>query len=176
MNRWMRVLHRWGSLGIAIPILVVIATGLLLQLKKQLPWVQPPAMRGSADQPSVSWDQLLASVSTVPEAEIHRWEDVDRIDVRVGQGVAKVQSKNRWEVQVDLASGEVLQSAYRRSDWIEGMHDGSWFGGDGVKLGLFLPAAVILLGLWVSGMFLFFFPIFKRRQNRRSREQRGGGR
>jgi hypothetical protein len=47
--------------------------------------------------------------------------------------------------------------AERNSDLIESFHDGSFFG-DGVKLGVFLPAAVVLLGLWVSGLILFCHP------------------
>lgn len=172
MNRWFRWAHRWGSILIGIPLLVVILTGVLLQVKKQLTWVQPPTIRGMEKKPTLSWDQLLEQVKGVPEAGVQSWEDVDRIDVRVGHGVAKVQSKNSWEVQVDLASGSVLQVAYRRSDWIEAMHDGSWFGGDLVKLGIFLPSAIVLLGLWLTGIYLFFMPILKRRQNRRDRKTR----
>ena len=33
----------------------------------------------------------------------------------------------------------------RRSDLIESIHDGSYFGGDWTKLGLFLPAGIVLL-------------------------------
>ena len=172
MNRWSRVFHRWGSLLIAIPLLVVIATGLLLQVKKQVTWVQPPTIRGSGDYPQLPWNQLLEAAKSVPEAQINGWEDIDRIDVRVGHGAAKIQSKNSWEVQIDTTSGQVLHSAIRRSDWIEAMHDGSWFGGDLAKLGLFLPAAVVLFALWVTGLYLFFLPIMKKRQNRRAREKR----
>ncbi len=172
MNRWFRWAHRWGSILIGIPLLVVILTGVLLQVKKQLTWVQPPTIRGVEKTPTLAWEQLLESVKKVPEAGVQSWEDVDRIDVRVGHGVAKVQSKNSWEVQVDLANGSVLQVAYRRSDWIEAMHDGSWFGGDFAKLGIFLPSAIVLLGLWITGIYLFFMPILKRRQNRRDRKMR----
>ncbi len=85
------------------------------------------------------------------------WKDVDRLDVRPGQGVIKVQCKNRWEVQVDAASGEVLQVEYRRSDLIESLHDGSFFS-DPAKLWVFLPCAVVVLGLWVTGVYLFCLP------------------
>jgi hypothetical protein len=56
---------------------------------------------------------------------------------------------------VDLGTGRVLQHAYRRSDLIESIHDGSFFGGNWTKLGLFLPAGLMLLFLWISGLFLF---------------------
>ena len=172
MNRWTRWLHRWGSALIALPLLVVIVSGLLLQVKKQSHWVQPPTMRGSDGAPTLSWAEILTLASQVPEAEVSGWDDIDRMDVRVDRGLVKVQCKNRWELQLDLATGELLHSTYRRSDIIEAIHDGSWFGGDWAKLGLFLPAAVVLLGLWITGAWLFALPMVKKRQNRMKREAR----
>lgn len=154
---WGRKVHRWLALLTAGPFLVVILSGLLLQVKKQVPWVQPPTAKGSAKEPVVSFDALLAAARSVPEAGVAGWADVDRIDLRPRDGVAKVQCKSRWEVQVDLGTGEVRQAAYRRSDLIESLHDGSWFG-DPAKLYVFLPAAVGVLGLWGTGVYLWVLP------------------
>jgi uncharacterized iron-regulated membrane protein len=88
---------------------------------------------------------------------------VDRLDVRPGKGILKVISTSRWELQLDLGSGEVLQVAYRRSDLIEALHDGSWFH-PAVKLWLFLPAGVVVLGLWITGIYLWWLPIGARRR------------
>ncbi len=172
MHRLSRLGHRWGSILISLPLLIVLLSGLLLQLKKQVAWVQPPTMRGTPDGQMLGWDVLLEAARGVPEAEVSSWDDVDRIDVRVGRGVAKIRAVNSWEVQVDLTNGEVLNSAYRRSDLIEAIHDGSWFGGDAAKLGVFLPAAIVLLGLWLTGVYLFVMPIMKKRSNRRARADR----
>jgi hypothetical protein len=68
-----------------------------------------------------------------------------------------VHARSRWEVQVDLESGEVLQVAYRRSDLLESLHDGSWFH-DRAKLWVFLPVGFVVLGLWGTGIYLFFLP------------------
>ncbi len=65
-----------------------------------------------------------------------------------------------------MCSALLLQVAQRRSDLIESIHDGSWFH-DLVKHWLFLPAAVVLLLLWLTGMFMFFHPIVVRRRRRR---------
>lgn len=154
-----RKAHRWGAVVIALPLVIVIATGLLLQVKKQLPWVQPPTNKGSGKTPQIAFDQILAAVKGVPEAEVSGWGDVDRVDVRPKDGIAKVTCKNRYEVQVDFQTGDVLQVAYRRSDLIEELHDGSWFH-DAAKLWVFLPSAVVLLGLWVSGLILFVHPLW----------------
>jgi hypothetical protein len=151
-----RKAHRWGAVLIALPLLLVVVTGILLQVKKQVPWVQPVTQKGGGKVPKLSMDDLL-KLKDVPEAEVQGWGDVDRVDVRPKDGIYKVTCKNRIEVQVDFATGDVLQVEYRRSDLIESLHDGSFFG-DGVKLGVFLPAAVVLLALWVTGLILFVHP------------------
>ncbi|MFT4537992.1 MAG: putative iron-regulated membrane protein [Planctomycetota bacterium] len=162
-----RKLHRIGAIVAALPLIVVIATGLLLQLKKDWTWVQPPTAHGTASVPSVSFDRILESASSVPQAQIGSWDDVDRLDVRPGKGVIKVRANNRWEVQLDGSTAEVLQVAYRRSDLIEGLHDGSWFH-DNAKLWLFLPAGIVLLVLWFTGIYLWLLP-YRIKRNRKLR-------
>lgn len=115
--------------------------------------------------PSQSWDELLRVATTVEEAEVESWEDIDRIDVRPGKGIAKIQCANRWELQIDLDSGELLSSTYRRSDFIESLHDGSFFS-DGAKLWVFLPNGIVLFGLWVSGVWLWYIPFAAKRKKK----------
>jgi len=40
-NLLVRKIHHWSTVFIAIAVLVVICSGLLLQVKKQVSWVQP---------------------------------------------------------------------------------------------------------------------------------------
>jgi hypothetical protein len=110
---------------------------------------------------------------------VESWADVNRLDVRPGRGMVKVWLNNGYEVQVDLGSGKVLQVAYRRSDLIESIHDGSFFAGDWTKLGLFLPAGVTLLLLWCSGLRMFWVPFWAKRKravDRRLAHAREAGR
>lgn len=166
-SKFNRVIHRWLSVLIALPLLVIIATGLVLMLKKDVAWIQPPTQSGSTKELGISFDEILASVKSVPEAEVKGWEDIDRLDVRPSKGMVKVRANNRWEIQIDAVTGEVLQSAYRRSDWIESLHDGSFFH-DKVKLFVFLPSGVILFVLWITGLYLFFQPHLARRKRRKA--------
>jgi uncharacterized iron-regulated membrane protein len=161
---WNRRLHRWGAAAVALPFLVIAATGVLLQLKKQLAWVQPPERRGSdpAAGVTIGFDRILAAAARAPAAGIRSWKDVDRLDVRPDRGLIKVQGKSRWEVQIDAATAEILQVAYRRSDLLESLHDGSFFH-PVVKLGIFLPAAIVILALWGTGVYLFLLPFRVRR-------------
>ncbi len=135
----------------------MIGTGVLLMLKKQIPWVQPPTIKGVAHVPELTFDEILKVASTVPEGQITSWKNVDRLDVRPKKGVTKVRAKNNWEIQIDTKTGDVLQVEYRRSDLIESIHDGSFFH-DNIKNWIFLPASIVLFVLWCSGLYLFAYP------------------
>lgn len=165
-NKANRLLHRWATVLVAVPVLVVLVTGVMLQWKKHSSWIQPPTHRGTGNEPAVGFDRILAAAQAVPEAGISSWDDIDRIDVRPGKGVAKVRSHSRWEVQIDTQSGELLHAAYRRSDLIEALHDGSFFG-DGIKLGVFFPAAIALTLMWATGIWLFVLPYVSRQKRRK---------
>ena len=167
-----RIVHRWGSILVLIPTGVIIVSGIVLQLKKNSAWIQPPTQKGSSRELSVSFDQILATAQDVPQAQVESWEDIDRLDVRPGKGMLKVRCKNRWEVQLDTTTGEVLQVAYRRSDLIESIHDGSFFH-DRVKLWLFLPSALILAILWFTGLYLFVLPYYAKWRNGRRKARTG---
>ena len=169
-SRLNRLIHRWGSIAIAVPTLVVLVSGVVLQLKKESAWIQPKTQSGSDLTPQISFEEILAAAKAVPEAEIRTWEDIDRLDVRPGKGMLKIRAKNRWEVQLDAATGTVLQVAYRRSDLIESIHDGSFFS-DGVKLWIFLPTAIVLLVLWGTGVYLFLLPYLAKRKNAKRRKR-----
>jgi hypothetical protein len=160
-----RKIHYWASAAVAVPILIVIATGILLQTKKYVTWIQPAERRGAANAPQLSLPEVLEIAKTVPEAEIKTWDDINRLDVRPARGMLKVTAKNHWEIQIDTQTGAILQTAYRRSDIIESMHDGSFFS-EGVKMWIFLPAGVVLLLLWLTGIYLFILPFWVKRKRK----------
>lgn len=157
VNWWARKLHRVGAVVMALPLLIVIVTGLLLQVKKQVDWVQPPTAKGSSQNLTVDWEQILLAAKSNASADVESWSDIDRLDVRPGKGIVKVRCKNGWELQLDSDTGDTLSSAYRRSDVIESLHDGSFFT-DVAKLWLFLPNGIVLLILWFTGAYLWYLP------------------
>jgi len=156
INKLSRRLHYWGSFAAAIPILVILCTGVLLQMKKQWSWVQPTEIRGTGTVPVIGLPELIVAMQTDASLKVRGWDDVSRIDIRADRGLAKVTLTSGWEAQVDLGTGVLLKTAYRRSDLIESLHDGSFFLGDWTKLGLFLPAGLVLLGLWLTGLWMFW--------------------
>ncbi len=172
LSKLSRKLHRWGAIAIGLPLVSVLASGILLQVKKQVPWVQPHEQRTEQSTPAVDWGLILAAAKGIPGAGVEQWSDIDRVDVRPGKGILKVVTNSRWEVQIALATGEILQVAYRRSDLIETLHDGSFYGAS-VKLWIFLPMGIVLLGLWLTGLYLWILPYLTRRK--RARLQVEGG-
>ncbi len=153
-----RKIHYWSAIICAVPVLIVILTGILLLLKKESAWIQPPAKNGSKGEPTLEFSQIFSLSAAVPQAQIRTWDDITRLDIRPDKGLVKVHAVNHWEIQIDHRSGEVLQVAYRRSDLIESLHDGSFFH-EYIKLWVFLPSAVVLLILWMTGIYLFAKPL-----------------
>lgn len=167
-----RKIHHWGSIIVALPLILMIGAGIFLMLKKEIEWIQPSTIRGSeTGVPPLSVAELFESAKTASDANINSWDDLDRLDFKLGKGVAKFVGKNNWEVQIDTHTGDVLQVSFRRSDIIESLHDGSFFS-DGVKLYLFLPAGIVLFILWCTGLYLFFLPHLKKRQKRQQKNSR----
>jgi prepilin-type N-terminal cleavage/methylation domain-containing protein/prepilin-type processing-associated H-X9-DG protein len=158
-----RKTHYWLAIVVALPVLVVIVTGLMLQLKKNSSWIQPPEQRGVSSAPTVPLSRILEACTLVPEAGVHSWDDVTRVDIRPAKGLVKVTTKSHWELQIDAQTAQLLQSAFRRSDIIEAIHDGSWFHPI-AKMGIFFPAGIVLLILWVTGIYLFIAPFLARRR------------
>jgi len=169
----LRRLHYWIAAVIIAPIGLVIGAGLLLSIKKEWAWVQPPTLLGSAPKqiPSRSAAELLAAATADPRLAGTAWGEFARIDYQPSKGVIKFITKTGWEAQVDAATAELLQVAYRRSDLIESLHDGSFFS-DAVKLWVFFPAGLALLYMWGSGIYLFAYPRLKAASKQAARRRR----
>ena len=165
-----RKIHYWGSIIIALPILIIIITGILLILRKEIAWVQPPTQKGEFKTPTIKFEQILSSAKSFPQANIKNWDDISRLDVRPSKGVIKIRAKNNWEVQIDHNSGKILQTAFRRSSIIESIHEGQFFH-QYISLGVFFPSAVILLILWITGLYLFIIRFTRKKQNKKNKKK-----
>ena len=168
-RKYSRSIHLWLSLVIFIPVIIVIASGLLLQVKKEFDWIQPPTQKVQKSAPTLPFEEVLNALKQVPQVNLNTWDDIDRLDVRPGKGIIKVRGKNHWEVQLDAQSGDVLHVAYRRTDTIEAIHDGSWFF-EGAKLWLFLPAALLLFVLWVTGLVMLYTTLKSKYRKKKYRQ------
>lgn len=163
-----RKIHYWAALACAVPIIIVIVTGVLLLLKKEVDWIQPPSEQGQGNTPTIEFAEIIPALSTVTETDISGWQQIERIDVRPSKGILKIQIEGGWEVQMDHQTSKVLSVAIRRSGLIESIHDGSFFHAK-AKLWVFLPAAIVLLFLWITGMYLFVITELAKFRSRRKR-------
>lgn len=165
LKRLLRQIHYWMSLGVALPAGIIFFAGIFLMLKKEIDWIQPSTASGivSGEMPEIGFERMLSIAQNHSEAQIETWTDIDRIDLRVGKGVAKLRAKSGWEVQIDTKTGETLNVAYRRSDIIEQIHDGSFFS-NAVKLYVFLPVGILLIVMWGTGLYLFALPLVRKKK------------
>jgi len=161
-----RKIHYWGSIACALPVIIIIITGMLLLFKKQSDWIQPSSMLGESKVPTIQFEEILDAAKSVEAANIDSWKNIHRLDVRPSKGIIKIQSKNNYEIQIDQTTGEILQVAFRRSDIIESIHDGSFFH-DLAKLWLFFPSSIILLILWITGIYLFVIPLLVKKKKKK---------
>jgi len=168
-----RKLHYWGSIIIGLPFLLILITGILLLLKKDVTWIQPATKKTADKELLISFEQMLQQLQSIDTLSIHSWEDVSRIDIQPDKGIAKITARNNYEIQLGLAKGDILQIAYRRSDLIESLHDGSFFH-ENAKYLYSLPTAVVLLLSLITGVILFFQPILVKRRKKSSVEQKEG--
>jgi uncharacterized iron-regulated membrane protein len=167
--RLFRKIHYWASLPLFLTIFLIALTGATLALKKDVAALQPPTRDGTRPGDlSRPVADLVAAVRTVPRYGGVDWQEVERIDIRPGDGIAKVILHDRTEVQVDLATGRALQVGYRTSDWLETIHDFSFLGGWAKYLFSFGSGLVLLL-MAGTGVYLFLLPMLARRGKRRGR-------
>ncbi len=167
ITRWYRRWHRqMGIISFAV-FLVIALTGLLLIWKKNSNGYLLSATRQGSGTIAGNWvtlDSLQKSALSylalkAPGAD----PSVDRIDVRPEKGIAKIIFKTHYTaIQVDLTTGRPLSIETRRSDFIEQLHDGSFFdklaGTEFIKLVYGTLAGLFLVFLSISGFYLWYNP------------------
>lgn len=170
-----RKIHRVSAILLFFFFFFVAITSVLLGWKKHSgDYLMPETRRGTAidlnqwmplhQLDSIALAAFSSSFATEPTPEI------DRMDVRKDDGIVKFTFKENFkEVQLDGATGDVLNVGVRRSDFIESIHDGSvldeYFGtGSGVmKLVYSTIMGLGLLIFTITGFWLWYGP--KRMKN-----------
>lgn len=157
-SRWTFYTHLWLGLLATGVLLLVSLTGILLNHKRFLGLM--PDVEHEASGP---FEEALPLAELARRAEAAVASDVaaagiDRMDVRPGSGIVKVQFEDRavQEVTLDLHSGRVLHVGERNDVFLEKLHTGEIFG-DGWVL-LSDAGAVALVVLLLSGYWLWLYP------------------
>lgn len=168
--RAFRKVHRTLGALLFVFFLIVSVTGLLLGWKKHSGGlILPPSYKGKSTN---AQDWLPVHILNEKANRIAREQispdlslDLDRIDFRPDKGMVKfVYIQDYWGVQLDCTTGELLHIERRRSDFIENIHDFSYFDSilgtsDGqIKLAYTTITGLALLTFTITGFWLWFGP------------------
>lgn len=153
-----------------LALFVAAFTGLLLGWKKSLTLL--PATK-SAETFGVWLPLDSIAVLAVEEAKKSGLTEkavIDRMDVRLSQGVVKVTFEGSFlEVQVDGSNGNILFVGKRYSDLVEKIHDGSILDflvlpkGQFFKLTYTTLLSLSLMTLSLTGLGMWYYPKLIRR-------------
>jgi uncharacterized iron-regulated membrane protein len=168
--RAFRKVHRTLGALLFVLFLIVSVTGLLLGWKKHSGGLLlPKSYSGKSTDPK---DWLPVHVLQENADKFAREQispdlslELDRIDFRPDKGMVKfVYIQDYWGIQLDCATGELLHIERRRSDFIENIHDFSYFDNilgtsDGqIKLVYTSVIGLALLTFTITGFWLWFGP------------------
>lgn len=129
--RLFRRIHRITGVLLLFWFLVLALTGIILGFKKHSgSLLLPETKQGSIADTSkwLSIDSLRSIACKTAQDSISEDKvfNIERIDIRLEMGTAKfIFLEGFIEVQLDCATGEVLNIGRRYSDFIEKLHDGS---------------------------------------------------
>lgn len=168
--RTTRKIHRWLGASLFILFLVISFSGLLLGWKKNSNgYLLPKSHQGTTSE-LAQWlpiDSLhgIAHKTLLDSVNSELSTKIAKIDARPNKGMLKFIFKDHpWSIQLDGATGKVLNIGQRRSDWIENIHDGSivddFFGIEGKPFKLVYSSVMglALLGFTVTGFWLWYGP------------------
>ncbi|WP_026710329.1 PepSY-associated TM helix domain-containing protein [Flavobacterium filum] len=129
--RIFRKIHRTTGIFLFVFYFIIAITGFLLGIKKHsggliLPKTQTGSSTKLVDFIALDSLQQIAQKEIALFLKESKPSQIDRIDIRPEKGIVKFTFKsNFYEVQLDGATGSLLQIDLRRSDIIEKIHDGS---------------------------------------------------
>jgi uncharacterized iron-regulated membrane protein len=168
--RVFRKIHRTTGVFLFAFYFLIAITGFLLGIKKHsggliLPKTQNGTSTELVDFISLDSLQHIAQKEITNFLKESKSVEIDRIDVRPEKGIVKFTfQSNFYEVQLDGATGALLQIDLRRSDIIEKIHDGSIVDYYlGIKSGVFKLIytsilSIALLLFVITGFWLWYGP------------------
>lgn len=151
--------------------MVISASGFFLAIKGKVDWMRPKTQTGAPfDHPSqlVPVDRVMNVAFQAGYSELAELAHIDRLEYHAEDNVWKVLSKKGYrEVQVDGTTGDVLSTGQRNDQMTEDIHDMSFFAEFWHEWGLPL-VGLLLFFLSVSGVIMFFVPVFRRWKYKRT--------
>jgi len=176
--RLFRKVHRITGASLFIFFFFISISGILLGWKNNSNGIILPETQKGTTTSLTQWKPMyslynqacfILKDSISPDLSF----ELDRIDIRKEKGVVKfVFEDQNWEIQLDGATGDLLQIGKRRSDFIENLHDGSildaWFGTSKKQIKLVYTTIMgsALLLFTITGFWLWYGPKRMRRHKK----------
>lgn len=176
--RTFRKVHGLTGALLAVFFFIVAVTGVFLGWKKHSGGILLPKSHKGSSIDLKTWQPLdtLNSIATQilkDSIDPNLSTELSRIDVRKRKGMLKfIYSDHNWEIQLDGATGALLNIGRRHSDWIENVHDGSIVDGMlGISKGWFKLFYTTVMGLAlllfaITGFWLWYGPKRMRKEQR----------
>lgn len=179
--REFRRIHKYTGAFLFVFFFFVSITGLVLGWKSNsFGTIIPTTQKGSSANLS-EWKPVhelhkIAILTLKDSISSDLSPELDRMDIRQQKGIVKfVFEHHYWEIQLDGATGEVLQIGKRHSDWLENVHDGSIVdqyletSNGQFKLFYTTTMGIALLVFTITGFWMWYGPKRMRRRTRRRR-------
>jgi len=168
--RIFRKVHRATGAALFIFFFIIAITGILLGWKSHSNnLIIPQSYKGSSVDLK-NWlpiDSLHKKALLILKDSVSSdlSTELDRIDIRKDNGMVKFIFENHtWEIQLDGATGNVLNIGKRHSDFIEDLHDGTildtWFNTSTKPFRVFYTSimGLALLLFTITGFWLWYGP------------------
>ncbi|NEZ46959.1 PepSY domain-containing protein [Clostridium niameyense] len=162
--KYNKKLHVWFGIIPAIIFLLVSITGILLIYGKSLSLV-PKSQKGVKNEVSnsISMKQVEEISFKVNKKEILSAKDIKKIEFYPNRNVYRVRSKKGYDIQIDMSTGKVLSAEKNIGSILLALHTGSFFG-EWFEKYIIAGSALSLVIVTITGMYLFIFPILKKKK------------
>ena len=176
--RLFRKVHRITGAMLFVFFFIIAISGILLGLKSNSDGLILPKTSQGTSKNLKNWlpiDSLHNKAILILQDSIspNLSLELDRIDIRKNKGVVKFIFENHyWEIQLDGATGELLNIGKRHSDLIEDIHDATILdrilntSQTQIKLIYTLIMGLALLLFTITGFWLWHGPKRMKRKKR----------
>jgi uncharacterized iron-regulated membrane protein len=176
--RTYRKVHRLTGAFLFVFFFIIALTGVFLGWKKHSGGILLPQSYKGSSTDLKTWQPLdelnnIATQILKDSIDPNLSAKLSRIDIRKRKGILKfIYKEHHWEIQLDGATGAVLNIGRRHSDWIENVHDGSIVDGMlGISKGWFKLFYTTVMGFalllfTITGFWLWYGPKRMRKEQR----------
>jgi uncharacterized iron-regulated membrane protein len=171
-GRWMQInrrLHLAGGLGAAVFVIMLSVTGVLLNHKRELGYMEEPFQSveyapHERGEPMALSQIAALGIKNAGNPELDAVADIELIEFPLPTGYAKVRFKDAdsTEVIVNVYNGRIVNVAQRRDFFLEALHRGDALGG---RAGRWLidVCGLMLILLTLNGLYVWIWPVWSDR-------------